>query len=124
MDPDMGICFAGRERVDMRACNGLSKAFDVLRRQYPLPDGCSAGVLLGSIVKNWLPVKDFTVALPMWPLGQHPYTNKSARMTPARFASALREADEAAPDYIWIYGFGSAWQTNGPYGRGVVVNDF
>jgi len=75
------------------------------------------------IRKHELPVKDFAVAPGLWPLG-HSYTDKSARMTPGQFASALEEADAISPDYVWIYGFGSAWQSDGPYGNGPVTKNF
>jgi hypothetical protein len=36
----------------------------------------------------------------------------------------LRTAFSVAPDYVWIYGAGSAWQTDGPYGKGKVAKRF
>ncbi|MGB3747241.1 MAG: hypothetical protein WA961_03490 [Rhodanobacter sp.] len=63
------------------------------------------------------------VAPGLWPLG-HSYDDKSARDTPAEFARHLRSAYGAARNYVWIYGYGSAWQTDGPYGAGPVTADF
>lgn len=45
-------------------------------------------------------------------------------MTPAQFSAALQKSEAAARDYVWLYGFGSAWQTDGPYGLGPVVANF
>jgi hypothetical protein len=70
-----------------------------------------------------LSVTDFLVAPGLWPLG-HSYTDKSARMTVKQFSRALEKVDDSAEDYVWIYGFGSAWQSNGPYGDGKVVKRF
>lgn len=64
-----------------------------------------------------------SVAPGLWPLG-HSYTDKSARDTPPAFAEHLRSAYSAAKDYVWIYGYGSAWQTDGPYGEAPVTPDF
>lgn len=66
---------------------------------------------------------DLSVAPGLWPLG-HSYTDKSARDTPQAFAEHLRSAYSAAEDYVWIYGYGSAWQTDGPYGKAPVTADF
>ncbi len=63
------------------------------------------------------------VAPGLWPLGKS-YTDKSARWTPAEFASKLRLANRASDGYVWIYGSGSAWQTDGPYGKGPVTPNF
>lgn len=59
----------------------------------------------------------------LWPLGPT-RTNKAARESPGRFEERLRAAYEAADQYVWIYGHGSAWQTNGPYAPGPVTPDF
>lgn len=59
----------------------------------------------------------------LWPLGPT-RTDKSERETPAKFEQRLRAAYAAASQYVWIYGHGSAWQTDGPYARGPVTSDF
>lgn len=59
----------------------------------------------------------------LWPLGPT-RTNKAARESPGRFADRLRAADAAAAQYVWIYGHGSAWQTDGPYAKGPVTPQF
>lgn len=66
---------------------------------------------------------DLGVAPGLWPLG-HSYADKSARDTPAEFARHLQAAFGAAKKYVWIYGYGSAWQTGGPYGAAPVTADF
>lgn len=63
------------------------------------------------------------VAPGLWPLG-HSYTDKSVRNSPAVFAQNLQAAFGVAKQYVWIYGYGSAWQTDGPYGAGPVTTDF
>lgn len=59
----------------------------------------------------------------LWPLGPT-RTNKSARESPGRFSDRLRAAYSAASQYVWIYGHGSAWQTDGPYAPGPVTPEF
>lgn len=59
----------------------------------------------------------------LWPLGPT-RTNKSRREKPAKFEERLKAAYEAANQYVWIYGKGSAWQANGPYAPGSVTPDF
>jgi hypothetical protein len=59
----------------------------------------------------------------LWPLGPT-RTNKAARESPGRFADRLRAAYAAANQYVWIYGHGSAWQTDGPYAPGPVTPEF
>lgn len=59
----------------------------------------------------------------LWPLGPT-RTNKAARESPGRFEERLRAAYKAASEYVWIYGHGSAWQTNGPYAPGPVTPEF
>jgi hypothetical protein len=66
---------------------------------------------------------DLSVAPGLWPLG-HSYADKSARDTPADFAWHLQSAFGAAKSYVWIYGYGSAWQTGGPYGAAPVTTGF
>lgn len=52
------------------------------------------------------------------------YGDKSARLSPAQFEKERWSAFSVAPEPGWIYGFGSAWQTEGPYGKGSLVPDF
>lgn len=59
----------------------------------------------------------------LWPLGPT-RTNKAARESPGRFADRLKAANAASSQYVWIYGHGSAWQTDGPYAQGPVTADF
>lgn len=59
----------------------------------------------------------------LWPLGKT-YTDKRARETPARFEQRLRLAFDEPSPYVWIYGHGSAWQEDGPYGQGKVDPNF
>ncbi len=66
---------------------------------------------------------DLSVSPGLWPLG-HSYTDKSARGSPTEFARQLQSAFGAAKRYVWIYGYGSAWQTAGAYGAGPVAADF
>jgi hypothetical protein len=58
-----------------------------------------------------------SVAVGLWPLGIT-YTNKGERDTPEKFKARLIQAVRLSPDYVWIYGHGSAWEKNGPYGQG------
>jgi hypothetical protein len=59
----------------------------------------------------------------LWPLGPT-RTDKSEREKPAKFEERLRAAYAAASQYVWIYGHGSAWQTDGPYAPGPVTSSF
>jgi len=59
----------------------------------------------------------------LWPLGLSIW-DKSPRETPAQFKKQLQDAFSASQEYVWIYGYGSAWQTNGPYGSGPVTANF
>jgi hypothetical protein len=59
----------------------------------------------------------------LWPLGPT-QKDKSERETPAKFEERLRAAYAASSRYVWIYGHGSAWQTDGPYAAGPVTPDF
>lgn len=63
------------------------------------------------------------VALGLWPLGKT-YTDKTARTSPGEFEKRLREAFQQPSPYLWIYGHGSAWQKDGPYGKGDVDPHF
>ncbi|HKZ09592.1 MAG TPA: hypothetical protein VJL61_02670 [Rhodanobacteraceae bacterium] len=66
---------------------------------------------------------NLTAAPGLWPLGPTK-TDKSKREKPAKFEGRLEAAYAAASQYVWIYGHGSAWQTDGPYARGPVTSDF
>ena len=66
---------------------------------------------------------DFSMAPGLWPLGRTG-KDKSARETPEKFEQRLRVAYNASRKYVWIYGKGSAWQTNGPYDKSAVVANF
>lgn len=66
---------------------------------------------------------NLSVAPGLWPLG-HSYADKSARDSPREFVQHLRSAFGTAKRYVWIYGYGSAWQTAGPYGPAPVTADF
>ena len=68
-------------------------------------------------------VSELSVAPGLWPLG-HSYADKSSRVSPAEFQQHLQEAFVAAKQYVWIYGYGSAWQSGGPYGAGRVASNF
>lgn len=112
---------------------GLLKAgFDhvVIATEQTYKDSDVAGVVKHTLTeyrnfaaKNHLPVKELSVAPGLWPLGKS-YQDKTARLTPAQFRQELQAAFTVAPDYVWIYGYGSAWQTDGPYGKGPVVKNF
>lgn len=65
----------------------------------------------------------FSTAPGLWTLG-HTRTDKAARESPARFQRRLATAYGGAKRYVWIYGKGSAWQTDGPYAPGPVVANF
>lgn len=62
-------------------------------------------------------------AIGLWPLGKS-YTNKAAHETPENFKRRLEAAMAAGQPYVWIYGHGSAWEAEGPYGSGPVVPNF
>lgn len=59
----------------------------------------------------------------LWPLG-HSYTDKSPRVSASAFEENLRHSFGEHTRYVWIYGFGSAWETNGSYGKGPVAGKF
>lgn len=67
--------------------------------------------------------KALVVAPGIWPLGKS-YTDKTAHSTPAQFRERLRSAAQGTSPYIWIYGHGSAWEKDGPYGQGNVDPQF
>lgn len=73
--------------------------------------------------QNRLAVANISVAPGLWPLGNS-YHDKSGREGPAEFEQRLQAAFAVAPSYVWIYGFGSAWQTGGSYGKEPVAGDF
>jgi hypothetical protein len=66
-----------------------------------------------------LPVTAFPIAIGLWPLG-FTYTNKAAHEPPDRFKGRLQAAYRSGQPYVWIYGHGSAWEANGPYGEGAL----
>lgn len=72
-----------------------------------------------NLQSNAVDPKAVSLALGLWPLGKT-YTDKRARESPARFQQRLRLAFQEASPYVWIYGQGSAWQKDGPYGQGDV----
>src|SRR5215475_79145 len=66
----------------------------------------------------------------LWPLGNPdgvPY-NKDPKESPQEFQAQLRQAYayslRTQSPYLWIYGSGSAWETNGFSGQGPVVANF
>lgn len=59
----------------------------------------------------------------LWPLG-HSYTDKSPRMSAGAFEKDLKQSFSEHAKYVWIYGFGSAWETDGAYGKGPVTKNF
>jgi hypothetical protein len=65
----------------------------------------------------------FDIAPGLWPLG-HSYVDKSPRLDPPTFERSFQSAIHSVNKYVWIYGFGSAWQADGPYGKGPVTKDF
>lgn len=73
------------------------------------------------ITQNNLPVQHVSVAPGLWPLGKS-YEDKSARVSASEFAQWVHHAMTSTTGYVWIYGFGSAWQTDGPYGKGPAVS--
>ena len=76
-----------------------------------------------NLVGNGINADTVPIALGIWPLGKS-YTDKSARSTPEVFRKRLQEAFHENSPYVWIYGHGSAWQTDGPYGKGSVDPHF
>ena len=72
-----------------------------------------------NLVSNGIDPADVGVLLGIWPLGKT-YTDKSAWCTPAQFEERLRLAFRERAAYVWIYGHGSAWEKEGPYGNGDV----
>ena len=78
---------------------------------------------LALIRNNGLTQPDISVAPGLWPLGRSS-RDKAARESPQRFETRLQAAFDVAPRYVWIYSTGSAWETDGFYGKGPVVADF
>jgi len=72
-----------------------------------------------SLQESGWPLPNVSFAFGLWPLGRT-YTNKAPHETPQQFYQRLQIAFAAGQPYVWIYGHGSAWQTNGPYGSGAV----
>jgi hypothetical protein len=75
------------------------------------------------IREDGLAQPDISVAPGLWPLGRSS-RDKAARESPQRFESRLQAAFDVATRYVWIYSTGSAWETDGFYGKGPVVADF
>ncbi len=75
------------------------------------------------IKKGHLPATGPSVTSGLCPFGLS-YRDKSAHMRSAQFEQEPQTVFSIAPDYVWIYGFGSTWQTDEPYGRGPAVKDF
>jgi hypothetical protein len=76
-----------------------------------------------NLIGNGIDPESVPIALGIWPLGKT-YTDKSARCTPPQFEERLRLAVQVKSPYVWIYGHGSAWQSDGPYGKGSVDPHF
>ncbi len=84
-------------------------------------------IVVPSIMKHHVPLLTSagvapgttSVAIGLWPLGKT-YNDKSASETPQSFARRLGLAFAAGQPYVWIYGHGSSWQEDGPYGSGHV----
>jgi hypothetical protein len=72
---------------------------------------------------NHLDPKKVEIEPALWPLGKT-YIDKAPRMTVEAFHQQLENAFAQHTRYVWIYGFGSAWETNGTYGKGPVATDF
>ena len=81
------------------------------------------GSYLALIREDGLTQPDISVAPGLWPLGRSS-RDKAARESPQRFESRLQAAFDVATHYVWIYSTGSAWETDGFYGKGPVVADF
>lgn len=73
--------------------------------------------------REQLSINDISIAPGLWPLGRS-YADKSARESVESLERRLQAAMAVAPRYFWIYGYGSAWQTDGPYGKGPVTGNF
>jgi hypothetical protein len=63
------------------------------------------------------------IAPALWPLG-HSYADKSPRVSLDAFRNGLQNVFADHPHYVWIYGFGSAWETGGAYGPQPVASNF
>jgi hypothetical protein len=74
-------------------------------------------------LQNGLDARKMEIDPAFWPLGRS-YTDKSDRLSVDQFSQELGNAFAERPRYVWIYGFGSAWETNGPYGKGEVAANF
>jgi hypothetical protein len=74
-------------------------------------------------LRNHVDPAKFEIDPAFWPLG-HSYTDKSPRTPVDQFSRELEDAFAQHPRYVWIYGFGSAWETDGPYGKGPVALNF
>ena len=67
--------------------------------------------------------KNLLIAPSIRPLGKS-YTDKAVRSTPAQCRERLRAAAQGTSPYVWIYGHGSSWEKDGPYGKGDVDPQF
>jgi hypothetical protein len=76
-----------------------------------------------NLSKNGVDPKSVAIAVGIWPLAKT-YTDKSPRCTPSQFEERLRLAFQLKSPYVWIYGHGSAWEKDGPYGKGDVAPRF
>jgi len=76
-----------------------------------------------NLTANGIDPESAPIALGIWPLGKN-YRDKSARSTPSQFEERLRLAFQVKSPYVWIYGHGSAWEKDGPYGKGDVDPHF
>jgi hypothetical protein len=80
-----------------------------------------------NLIQNSLDPDSVPLAPGIWPLGKT-YTDKAPRISTSQFKDRLgrayQEARHEGSPYVWIYGFGSAWQTDGPYGKGNVTPQF
>jgi len=101
----------GMEQTYSRYAQGMQPSVERTEGDYARLMGKSAAAM------------HLTGAPGLWPLGPT-RMDKSAREKPAKFEERLRAAYAAASQYVWIYGHGSAWQTDGPYAAGPVTSEF
>src|SRR5205823_2668523 len=69
-------------------------------------------------LRNGIDPKKVEIDPGLWPLGRT-YVDKTPRMAPGSFYQQLKSAMASRTEFIWIYGFGSAWETDGFYGKGL-----
>lgn len=92
----------------------------------PAPDATAVrlrDVYRANLAANGVDARSVTVAVGLWPLGRT-YTDKSPRCRPDEFEARLRSALATGAPYVWLYAHGSAWETDGPYGKGRVAGSF